>query len=195
VQEHEIYWGLNPHSRAGGDNLQLLEIVPGHYHFEASFFATNLCNMVGTNPRSQFYKTPPTGESNLTSRPPYSRGNGRTIKRQEFHASRRQARAIEEKEQNATTSPRDNIAAPSPNTKQGRPVTNLGVPSAFQGPNLTETEATLHEGKETDGVIDGVGHPTGFRRNPTPRLLRGHREETTPLKPRVMLSPFPLTST
>jgi len=145
VPEHEICWVPNPHSRAGGDNLQLLEIVPGHYHFEASFFATNLCKMVGTNPRSQFYKTPATGESRPTSRRPYSWGNGRTIKRQEFYASRRQARAIEEKEQTATTSLRDNVTAPSPNQKQGRPVTNLGVPFVSQGPNLTEMEATLYD--------------------------------------------------
>jgi len=81
VPEHEIRWGPNPHSRAGGDNLQLLEIVPGHHQFIASFYAQNLCKMVGSDPRSQFYKTPPIVAS-PTSEPPYLRGNGRTIKRQ-----------------------------------------------------------------------------------------------------------------
>ena len=145
VPEHEIRWGPNPHSRDGGDNLQLLEIAPGHHLFQASFYAKNLCKMVGSDPRSQFYKTPPIVEASLTPRLPYSRGNGRTIKRQELYASRCQARAIEAKEQIATTSPRDNVTAPIPNPKQGRPDTILGVPSVSQGPSLAETDATLRD--------------------------------------------------
>jgi len=117
VPEHEIRWEPNPHSRAGGDNSQLLEIVPGHHHFEASPFATYLCDLVGTEPRSQFYKTPPTGESSLISRPPYSWGKGRTIKRQELYASRRQARAIADKEKTATTSPRGKCHRAEPESK------------------------------------------------------------------------------
>jgi len=145
VPEHEIWWVSNPHSEAGGDNLQLLEVALGHYHFEVSPFATNHCEMVNTDPRSQFYKTPATGKSRPTLELPYLRGNGKTIKNLEFYASRRQARAKEEKEQTVTTSPGDIATAPSPNQKQGRPVTNLGVPSVSQGPNLTETEAIPHD--------------------------------------------------
>jgi len=44
-----------------------------------------------------------------------------------------------------TTIPRDNATATSPNHKQERPDTNLGVPSISQGPALTEIEATLHD--------------------------------------------------
>jgi len=145
VPKHEIWWVSNPHSEAGGDNLQLLEAAPGHYLYAVSPFATNLCEMAGTDPRSQFYKAPATGKSRPAPELPYLRGNGKTIKKLEFYASRRQARATEEKEQTATTSPGDITTAPSPNQKQGRPVTNLGVPSVSQGPNLTETEAIPHD--------------------------------------------------
>jgi len=141
VPEHEIQWGPNPHRSTCGDTSQLLEIVPDHHHFKASYLATAYYNLVKTDLRSQFYKTPPTGESSLTSRPPWSRDKGRTIKRQELYASRRLARAIAGKEKTETTSPRVNVTAPSPNQKQG-PDTNLGV---SQEPTLTETNATLHD--------------------------------------------------
>ena len=42
VPEHEIRWGPNPHSKDGGDNLQLLEVEPGHHLFRASRYALNL---------------------------------------------------------------------------------------------------------------------------------------------------------
>ena len=145
VPAHEVRWEPNPHSRDGGDNLQLLEVVPGHHLFRASSLALNLCNMVSTDFRSQFYKTPAIGNSPQTPEPPYLRGNGKTIKRLEFHASRRQTWATDKKEQMATISPGDNATASSHKQKQGRSGTNLGVPSVPQGLNLPETEATPHD--------------------------------------------------
>jgi len=168
VPEHEIRWEPNPHIRDGGDNLLLLEVVPGHYLFQASFFALNLCNMVMSDLRSQFYKSPPIVEASITSslpsqggnglipEPPFPRGNGRTIKRRERYAAQRQARDLEQKEQTINsvmeqimngvmTILRDKATAPSPNQKQGRPDTNPGVPSMSQGPALTGTATTLHD--------------------------------------------------
>jgi len=157
VPEHEIRWGSNPHCRDGGDNLQLLEVLPGHHLFKANPHALTLCNIVVSDPRSQFYKSPPILEDSTTSslpfqrgdgptpEPPFLWGNGRTIQRRELYAARRQGRDIEEKEQIVTTIPRDNATATSPNHKQERPDTNLGVPSISQGPALTEIEATLHD--------------------------------------------------
>jgi len=157
VPEHEIRWGSNPHSRDGGDNLQLLEVLPGQHLFQANPHALTVCNLVESDPRSQFYKSPPILEDSTPSslpfqrwdglipEPPYLLGNSRTIKRRELYAARRQGRDIEEKEQIVMTIPRDNAIAPSPDPRQGRPDTNLGVPSISQGPTLTETEATLHD--------------------------------------------------
>jgi len=58
VPEHEIRWGLNPYSVEDGDSSQLLEIEPGHHIFRPSRLAISLCKMVGTDSRSQFYKSP-----------------------------------------------------------------------------------------------------------------------------------------
>jgi len=98
VPEHEIQWGPNPHRRVCGDTSQLLEIVPGHHHFKASHLATDLCNLVKTDLRSQFYKTPSTRESSPTSEPLWSLGKERTINSQKLFASRRQAWVIGDKE-------------------------------------------------------------------------------------------------
>jgi len=119
----------------------------------ASPFATNLCNMVGTDSRSQFYKTSPTRESSPTSEPPYSLGKEKIIKSQKFFASRRQTGAIGDKKEAATTSPLAQASAPSPNqdqgrldTKadslegQGRPVTN-----AARSPTHKETDVIPHD--------------------------------------------------
>ena len=144
VPEHEIRWGSNPHSRDGGDNLQLLEVVPGHHLFQASRHALNLCNMVGTDPRSQFYKTPAIGNLPQTPEPPYLRGNGRTTKRLEIYASRRQTRAEDKKGQTEMVSPENIVSVPSHKREHRQPATNPVVPSP-QGPNPSETEAISHD--------------------------------------------------
>ena len=145
VHEHEIRWGPNPQSEDGGHNLELLEVEPGHHLFRASRFALDLCKMVDTDPRSQFYKTTAIGNSHQTPEPPYLRGNGRSTKRSEIYASRRQTRAKDTKEQTGIVSPGDIATAPSHKQEQGRLVTNPGVPSVSQGPNPPETEAIPHD--------------------------------------------------
>ena len=152
VPEHEIQWEPNPQSRVCGDTSQLLEIVPGHHHFKANYLATYLCSLVDSDPRSQFYKTPPTRESGLTSGPLWSLGKGKTIKRQKFFASRRQAWAIGDKEKTATTSPIVQVSAPSLNQNQGLPDTNADSLGGQGRPDTNADRAGAQEltRKETD---------------------------------------------
>jgi len=147
VPEHEIQWGPNPHRRVCGDTSQLLEIVPGHHHFKASYLATVLCNLVKTDLRSQFYKAPPTRESSPTSEPPWSLGNEKTMRSQKFFASRRQAWVIGDNGKIATNSPRVQISPSGLNQNQGRPDTNDDSHGGAraQEPIHKETEAIPHE--------------------------------------------------
>ena len=154
MPEHEIHetqWEPNPHRRGCEDTPQLLEIVPGHYAFTASPFAKNLCNMVGSDPRSQFYKPFPTGH---TSEPPWSLGKEKTIKSQKFFASRRQAGTIGDKKETATTSPLAQVSALSPIQDQGRLDSNADSIEG-QGRLVTNADragarALTH--KETDDI-------------------------------------------
>jgi len=203
VPEHDIQWGPNPHRRVCGDTSQLLEIVPGHHHFKASYLATLLCNLVKTDLRRQFYKTPSTRESE----PLWSLGKEKTMNRQKFFASRRQAWAIGDNEKIATTSPRVQVSTPGLNQNQGRPDTNDDSHGGAraQEPIHKETDVIPHgnnlfykngnpkpiptarplsrgptrsakeEEKETDGETVVADHPTRPPRNSTPRLPRGHR--------------------
>jgi len=168
VPEHEVRWEPNPHTRDGGDNLLLLEVVPGHYLFQANFFAVNLCNLAESDLRSQFYKFPPIEEASTTSslpsqggngltpEPLFPRGHGRTIKRRERYAAQRLVRVAEEKEQiinsvmkelmnSVMTILRNKATAPSPSHKLGRPDTDLGVPFMSQVPPLIAGGATLYD--------------------------------------------------
>jgi len=144
VPAHEVRWEPSPCRGDDGDYLQLLEVVPGHHLFRASSFAFYLCNMVGTDPRSQFYKNPAIGNLPQTPEPPYSRGNGRTTKRLEIYASRRQTRAEDKKGQTEMVSPENIVSVPSHKREHRQPATNPVVPSP-QGPNPSETEAISHD--------------------------------------------------
>ena len=167
VPEHEVRWEPNPHIKDGGENLLLLEVVPGHYLFQANLFAVNLCNLAGSDLRSQFYKFPPIEESStsslpsqggsgLTPEPLFPRGNGKTIKRRERHAAQRLVRAAEKKEllinnvmeelmNSVMTITRNKATAPSLSHKLGRPYADLGVPSLSQAPPPIAGVATLYD--------------------------------------------------
>jgi len=69
VPAHEVCWEANPHFKGGGDNLLLLEVVPGHFLFHANLFATELCALAESDLRSQFYKLPPMEEASTPSPP------------------------------------------------------------------------------------------------------------------------------
>ena len=56
VPSHELRWESSPYKKKGGDHLRLLELVPGHYFYRSSDVASDLCKLVGTDLRSQFYK-------------------------------------------------------------------------------------------------------------------------------------------
>ena len=147
VPAHEVLWEPNPRFQDGGDNLLLLEVVPGHYLFHASPFAVDLCALTESDLRSQFYKLPPIEEASTSSPPsPWSddpRGNGATIKRRERYAAQKLARVAKEKDliissvmeqlvKDVMTGFRNGAIAPRPSQEPGRPETDLGAPSMPQ---------------------------------------------------------------
>ena len=144
---HEVLWEPNPRFQDGGDNLLLLEVVPGHYLFHASPFAVDLCALTESDLRSQFYKLPRIEEASTSSPPsPWSddpRGNGATIKRRERYAAQKLARVAKEKDliissvmeqlvKDVMTGFRNGAIAPRPSQEPGRPETDLGAPSMPQ---------------------------------------------------------------
>ena len=142
---HEIRWEPSPCNRNGGDYLRLLEIVPGHYLFRSSDFASDLCKLVGTDLRSQFYKTPAIGNLLQSPEPLWSGGNCRTIKRLEIYACRRQTRAKDNKEQKERGSPEVILTGPSHPREPGQSTTNTGELYAPQVPKPPEFEAIPHD--------------------------------------------------
>ena len=98
---HDVIRERNPYAEACQDCTDLLGIVPGHYHLQATHTAKALCVLMQTNLHSQFYKSAPKIVIKVLG---YSLGRNRVTKNQACSATRLQVLEAKNEEVNAAVS-------------------------------------------------------------------------------------------